>query len=105
MTTTLDAAVADGTISREAAAFGLSHEDVVRLARSPHADASLLVRLRNATGDCRIITTAQRMATWTRAETADRVATGNCVGDPRRFGLLDVLDVFGAASRSQAPDA
>ena len=76
MSHSLYAAVADGTISAEAAFCGLAQEDVARLAER-HPGALLLVRLRDiTTGDKREIMSAQELIDWRNAPTPRRVNQG-----------------------------
>lgn len=74
-THSLSAAVADGTITEEAAFCGLSPDDVQALARSAHRDARVLVRLRSRDAEGRMIMSVAAVAEWQPGQSliADRM--------------------------------
>lgn len=85
----LSQAVADGTVSGTAALCGLSPDDMTRLARV-HGAALVLVRLRSATADERVIISASDFASF--ADLGRLRACG------REWSHADVRDVCAIAS-------
>lgn len=81
-------AVTDGTIADHAAFCGLSPNDIKRLVEN-HADAKLLVRLRNAQGDGRAFMSVKDIHRW-------RDSNDTIVADLRLWHYDDIRDVFPA---------
>ena len=85
-THSLTPAVADGTLTDEAAFCGLSTKDVERLSEQ-HSEAFVAVRLRTAHADGRAVLTIADLARWMRDDDA-------LVADGQRWKHQDIRDVF-----------
>jgi hypothetical protein len=96
MTHSLSAAVADGTITEEAAFCGLSIEDIHKLSRrftqplSYHTRAHILVRFRGGNGDARKVMTVEDLARWMGA-------SGAVFVEGLAFHIDDIRDVTAVA--------
>jgi hypothetical protein len=89
-----EAAVADGTISEEAASRGLSETDVIALA-TRHPKAMLLVRMRSERGDARVHLTAAEVASWSLTDRSPRAdLRPNINWDLGPWSYSEIRDVY-----------
>ena len=83
-------AIEAGAIEASTPYVGIGKDEVATLADSAFADRPLLVRLRTAEGDWRIVKSATWLVAWCAAEEPERIEGRHGVS----FGPADVRDVF-----------
>lgn len=92
MTHSLDKAVADGTITEQAAFCGISKEDLEKLVRAKYWNDTVLVRFRHAHGDGRKVMTINEL--WSMSHLSRSVHI-----DDTNFGYYDIRDISAVPQR------
>jgi len=84
-------AIEAAALSAAAPYVGITDTEIDALATSPYAECPLLVRLRSALGDWRVVMTATRLVAWCAAEEPVLIYAAD---DGITFGPDDIRDVF-----------
>lgn len=93
-------AIEAGAIEASTPYVGIGKDEVATLADSEFGERPLLVRLRTAEGDWRVVKSAKWLVAWCAAAEPEPIEGSHGV----RFGPADVRDVFPVANGAETTD-